>query len=92
MKYIQLKISLFMLLISLVLAEKVNVGITFTKVADNQKFQDKFKTCVTSILKHSTVDIVFYIIGDKKSQVIARDIFSKIKNFNIKYEVSFKTN
>lgn len=90
MKYIQFKILVCILLfVNEAFTEKVNVGITFTKVTENQKFQDKFKTCVASILKYSTVDINFYIIGDKKSQVIARNIFSQIKFVNINYEVSF---
>ena len=67
--------------------ERINVGITFTKVAQNKNLQEKFKVCVTSLLKHATVDINFYIIGDHDSQMIARRIFDQAANVNIKFEV-----
>jgi hypothetical protein len=70
-----------------ILNEKVNVGITFTKAGSNQDLVKKFKLCVSSLLKYATIDINFYIIGDKQSQLIAKNIFSKVKNVKIKYEV-----
>ena len=68
--------------------ERINVGIIFTKVSANSNLIDKFKLCVNSMLKYSTVDINFYIIGDIESQHEAKKIFSKIKNTKVKYEVN----
>lgn len=67
--------------------EPINVGITFTKVATNENLQNKFKLCVTSLLKHAKVDINFYIIGDNDSQLIAKRIFAEAEDVQIKYEV-----
>ena len=66
---------------------RINVGITFTKVAENQKLQDKFSVCVSSLLKHARININFYIIGDDQSQEIARKIFSKVKDVEIDYKI-----
>lgn len=65
----------------------INVGITFTKVLENKNLQDKFRLCVSSILKYSTVDINFYIIGDKQSQYIAKNIFSQVNSYNVTYDL-----
>jgi hypothetical protein len=69
-------------------ARRINVGITFTKAGANQNLINKFKLCVSSLLKYATVDINFYIIGDAQSQLIARRIFDKIQHVNVNYEVS----
>lgn len=69
-------------------AGPINVAITFTKITGNDKLKDKFRLCVSSLLKYATIDINFYIIGDAESQYVAREIFSKIKNYNIKYKVN----
>ena len=69
-------------------SERINVGITFTKAASNKNLVDKFKLCVSSLLKHATVDINFYIIGDYQSQTLAKEIFSRVKNVKINYEVN----
>lgn len=68
-------------------SERINVGITFTKVATNKNLQEKFELCVSSLLQHAKVDINFYIIGDMQSQLIARKIFAKIGKVNIKYDL-----
>lgn len=70
-------------------SERINVGITFTKAAANENLRNKFKLCVSSLLKYASVDIDFYIIGDLESQTIAKKIFSSVKNLNkINYEVN----
>lgn len=69
------------------LNEKINVGITFTKAANNDNLVNKFKLCVSSLLKYATIDINFYIIGDHESQNIAKKVFSRVKNAKINYEV-----
>lgn len=68
-------------------SERINVGITFTKVATNKNLQEKFELCVSSLLQYAKVDINFYIIGDMQSQLIARKIFAKIGKVNIKYDL-----
>ena len=65
----------------------INVGITFTKVSENEDLQKKFKLCVNSLLKYSTVNINFYIIGDRLSQLKAREIFKSIKQPKIEYNI-----
>lgn len=65
----------------------INVGITFTKVSENSDLRRKFKLCVRSLLKYATVNINFYIIGDKESQLIAKKIFSTVKNVKIQYKI-----
>ena len=67
--------------------ETINVGITFTKVNENESLQKKFKLCVNSLLKYSTVNINFYIIGDKESQLKAAQIFKRIKTPKIEYKI-----
>ena len=74
-------------LISSLNDEKINVGITFTKAYNNENLRNKFKVCVSSMLKYATIDINFYVIGDQESQIIAKKIFSSIKYAKIKYEV-----
>ena len=66
----------------------INVGLTFTKASANQDLQNKFKLCVSSLLRHAKIDINFYIIGDAASQTIAKKIFSEVKNVNINYQVN----
>lgn len=83
----------FIAVIGLVLAslvassDRINVGITFTKAAKNQNLQDKFSVCVSSLLKHARTNINFYIIGDDQSQNIAREIFGKVTDVQIEYEI-----
>ena len=83
------QIILFLNLISIsqifALNEQINVGITFTKAATNANLRNKFKLCINSLLKYSTIDINFYIIGDPDSQQVARDIFRTVKNVKINY-------
>ena len=67
---------------------RINVGLTFTKASANQNLQNKFKLCVSSLLRHAKIDINFYIIGDAASQTIAKKIFSEVKNVNINYQVN----
>ena len=67
--------------------EYINVGITFTKVVENDSLRKKFKLCISSLLKYATVNINFYIIGDKESQLIARKIFTGVKNVKIQYKI-----
>ena len=68
----------------------INVGITFTKVSDNESLKKKFKLCISSVLKYATVNLKLFIIGDKQSQYIAKNIISKVKNVSVKYQVSYK--
>ena len=68
-------------------SEFINVGITFTKVTENEDLQKKFKLCVNSLLKYSTVNINFYIIGDKQSQLKAKEIFKSIRQPKIEYNI-----
>lgn len=80
-------LALFMSLTNSESPERINVGITFTKVADNKNLQKKFKLTVSSLLEHAKVDINFYIIGDRESQKIAKRIFKEVKNVKINYEI-----
>lgn len=84
-----LSVVISLLQASLVASDKsrINVGITFTKVAQNQNLQDKFSVCVNSLLKHARTDINFYVIGDSHSQQIAREIFSKVTDVQVEYEI-----
>jgi lipopolysaccharide biosynthesis glycosyltransferase len=66
---------------------RINVGITFTKVNEHESLIEKFKTCVSSLLKYAKVDINFFIIGDAHSQQVARDILSKVKNYDIDFKI-----
>lgn len=82
------------LLISLLLksahgskVDSINVGITFTKVHEHPSLKEKFRLCVSSILKYSTVNINFYLIGDAESQRIAKKIFSSTHSYNISYQI-----
>lgn len=91
---ILLCLTAFVLLISLSVSEtqpsqteRINVGIIFTKAAGKDDLISKFKTCVSSMLKYAKVDLNIFVIGDTESQYIARDIFDKIKNYNIKYTI-----
>ncbi len=89
-KYPVILILILLNTISINLADstnRINVGITFTKAAQNKPLQEKFELCVSSLLKRAKVDINFYIIGDNDSQMIARKIFAKSKNLQINYEL-----
>lgn len=66
---------------------KINVAITFTKAQFNQNLQSNLRTCVESLLKHATIDINFYIIGDSQSQLIAQNIFKEVDQNRINYEI-----
>ncbi|CAF0904861.1 unnamed protein product [Brachionus calyciflorus] len=68
-------------------AEPIDVGIIFTKAGGNDNLIDKFKTCVSSMLKYSHVDLNLYIIGDTESQYIAKNILDKIKKPSINYNL-----
>jgi hypothetical protein len=67
---------------------RINVAITFSKAKDSINLQDKFKTCISSLLKHAKIDINFFIIGDNESQKLAKGFFAEIKDVKIKYDVS----
>ena len=67
--------------------ERVNVAITFTNVASNDNLQEKFRLCVSSLLRNARVNINFYIIGDAYSQNLAKQIFARTKNYQIDYKV-----
>ena len=69
-------------------AERINVGIIFTKAGGNENLQHKFKLCIFSILKYATVNINLHIIGDRESQKLARRIISRVRQPNIDYKVN----
>ena len=71
-------------------ANRINVGIIFTKAAGNANLQQKFRLCVFSILKYARVDFDLYIIGDRESQNIARTIISRVKKVNVDFKVSLR--
>ena len=86
-----MKLVILLLIIGLIEPYKtspIDVGIIFTKASGNDNLVDKFKLCVSSLLKFAKVDINLYIIGDKESQYIARNVIDKVKkpdiNFNLK--------
>ncbi|XP_013414815.1 xyloside xylosyltransferase 1-like [Lingula anatina] len=58
--------------------EEIDVIITFTKAKDNWQLADKFRRCVASLVKHSSVMLAFHIIGDKDSQQIAEKILKEV--------------
>lgn len=59
--------------------DRINVGITFTKITRNEKLKEKFKVCVSSMLKHARkADINLHIVGDPESHQYARHLLSKI--------------
>ena len=66
---------------------RINVAITFSKAKDNLKLQEKFKTCIKSLLKYATIDINFFIVGDVDSQNLAKSYFKNIEDVKIKYNV-----
>lgn len=65
----------------------INVGITFTKVNEHPSLKEKFRLCVSSLLKYASVNINFYIIGDPESQQIARKIFATTNPYNVTYQI-----
>lgn len=65
----------------------INVGITFTKVVENVLLKEKFRLCISSMLKYATSNINFYIIGDPQSQLIAKQIFKESNAYNISYQL-----
>lgn len=65
------------------LPEEVQVVITFTKAKQNPNLQDKFKTCVQSILQLSSVNLAFHIIGDEDSQKIAEKILTESGRYSL---------
>jgi len=67
--------------------ERINVGIIFTKAASNRNLQEKFKLCISSLLKYATIDLNLYIIGDKESQLLAKKFISKLDFVQINYEL-----
>lgn len=85
----KINVFLFIFLIEkIVSSNPIDVGIIFTKAGGNENLVGKFKTCVCSILKYSSIDLNLYIIGDTESQYIAKNIIDKIQkpsiNFNLK--------
>ncbi|CAH1775245.1 unnamed protein product, partial [Owenia fusiformis] len=67
---------------------EIDVIVTFTKAEHNYALRDKFKVTVSSLLKHSTIDIKFHIIGDEPSQKIAKQILDEtIKYVSVKHKL-----
>ena len=64
------------------LDDKIYVIITFSKAKHNYLLQEKFKTCVSSMLYHTRTQIMFYIIGDETSQNLAETILNKVSKNN----------
>lgn len=68
--------------------QRINVAFTFTKAEQNRHLQLNLRQCASSLLQHATIDLNIFIIGDTKSQLIARQIFAELKSpFNINFEV-----
>jgi lipopolysaccharide biosynthesis glycosyltransferase len=67
--------------------KRINVGIIFTKASSNTNLQDKFKICISSLLKYATIDLNLYIIGDKESQLLAKKFISKLDFVQVNYEL-----
>ncbi len=67
---------------------EINVIITFTNAKANHALQEKFGLTVSSMLKHSSVPLAIYIIGEPESQKIASKIMKeKSKNRKSSYRV-----
>ncbi|RNA37042.1 xyloside xylosyltransferase 1 [Brachionus plicatilis] len=84
----KIKFFIFIFLVRQILASgPIDVGIIFTKAGGNENLIEKFKTCVSSILKYSSIDLNLYIIGDTESQYIAKNVIDKIKKPNINFNL-----
>lgn len=67
--------------------DQINVIITFYTAEHKPSLQQKFKVTVHSMLDHSSVNILFHILGDERSQEIAKDILAKHSPLGQKYNV-----
>ncbi|XP_060593934.1 xyloside xylosyltransferase 1-like [Ruditapes philippinarum] len=56
----------------------IDVMITFTKAENNNNLQVKFRMTVMSLFKFASSKINLYILGDVKSEEIAKDILSEV--------------
>jgi hypothetical protein len=65
----------------------IDVMITFTKAENNNNLQVKFRMTVKSLFKFASSKINLYILGDVKSEEIAKDILSEVADKQ-KYNVS----
>jgi hypothetical protein len=61
-------------------SEYINVVITFTNAVSNTNLQNKFRITVSSLLKHATVPISLYIVGEDDSQKLASKIVDEVKD------------
>lgn len=72
--------------------QRINVIITFTNAVGNENLQSKFKQTVESILIHTSVPLVLYIIGEAESQNLAKKLVDEIKrkkDITLDIQVSF---
>jgi len=70
--------------------EVVNISITFTKAKQNWSLQEKFKVTISSMFKWTSVPLNLYIIGDRDSQDIAKEVINNAaKKFSVHCRVSF---
>lgn len=67
--------------------DEISVMITFYNAIHNIKLQKTFTVTVSSLLKHASVPLVLYIIGDEQSQDLASNIISQHSQ-NKSYSVS----
>ena len=58
--------------------EPIDVFITFTKADNNFNLKQKFTITVNSLFKFSTVPINLHILGDEKSEEIAKNILASV--------------
>ncbi len=66
--------------------ETVNVVIIFTNTRRKPQLIPKFRLTLDSLLEHATVPVVIHILGDERSQQVAREIVSS-QQYNTKYKV-----
>ena len=50
------------------------VMFTFVNAANNTRLQDKFRSSASSLLRHASVPLDIYIIGDRASKELGEDI------------------
>lgn len=67
--------------------QPIDVMITFTKAENSHNLQTKFRTTVMSLFKFASTKINLYILGDGKSEKIAKDILLEVADRQ-KYDVS----
>ena len=64
--------------------EYYNVWCIFTKVTSNSPMRRKFKIFTESLLRLSSVDVVFHVISDSSSKSIAEKVIQVVKSMTKK--------